>query len=130
MVLVEIAKTDEVPVGSMKHVEAGGKEILLANVDGKYYAISDRCGHMNALLSMGNLKGDVVTCPFHGSEFDVTTGKKISDPKMEAPPGVEQLPEGFQEYLQRVAELMAPIKTYDQEVYEVTVEGDGLKVNV
>ena len=52
---VEIAKTNEIPKRQMKHVEINGKEILIANIDGKFYALNDRCGHMNALLSMGNL---------------------------------------------------------------------------
>jgi nitrite reductase/ring-hydroxylating ferredoxin subunit len=60
---VEVAKVNEIPDGKMKHFEVDGKEVLIANVDGKFYAISDRCGHMNALLSMGNLAGTTVTCP-------------------------------------------------------------------
>ena len=44
--------------------------------------MSDRCGHMNALLSMGNLTGNLVTCPFHGARFDVATGKKVSEPNL------------------------------------------------
>jgi len=52
---VEVAKVNEIPDGKMKHFEVDGKEVLIANVGGKCYAISDRCGHMNALLSMGNL---------------------------------------------------------------------------
>ena len=54
---VEVAKVNEIADGKMKHVEVYGKEALIANVGGKYYAISDRCGHMNALLSMGKLTG-------------------------------------------------------------------------
>ena len=72
---VEVGKVNEIPDGKMKHVEADGKEVLVANVGGKFYAISDRCGHMNALLSMGNLTGNTVTCPFHGAKFDIITGK-------------------------------------------------------
>ena len=53
------------------------KEIMIANIDGKYYAISDRCRHSNASLSMGSLNGKVVTCPLHGAQFDVTTGRKL-----------------------------------------------------
>ncbi len=52
--LVEVAKVSELPAGCMKHVEAGGKEILVANVNGKYYAVSDRCGHQSSGLSMGS----------------------------------------------------------------------------
>lgn len=42
----DACKADEVPEGSMKHVEVDGKEILIAKVDGKFYAIADRCGHI------------------------------------------------------------------------------------
>ena len=75
---VEGARVSEISDGKMKHMEVDGKEVLIANVGGKFYAISDRCGHMNALLSMGNLTGNIVTCPFHGAKYDVTTGKKLS----------------------------------------------------
>jgi nitrite reductase/ring-hydroxylating ferredoxin subunit len=48
---VEIGKASKISDGKMKHVEVDGKEVLIANVGGKFYAISDRCGHMNVLLS-------------------------------------------------------------------------------
>jgi nitrite reductase/ring-hydroxylating ferredoxin subunit len=63
---IEVGKVSEISDGKMKHIEVDGEEVLIANVGGKFYAISDRCGHMNALLSMGNLTGNTVTCPFHG----------------------------------------------------------------
>ena len=72
-----IAKASELPSRSMKHIEIKGKEIVIINLDGKYYAIYDRCGHMNAPLSMGTLNGKIVTCPLHGARFDVTTGKRV-----------------------------------------------------
>ncbi|CAN5549655.1 hypothetical protein BH18THE2_BH18THE2_23930 [soil metagenome] len=43
---VEVAKTSEITSGKMKHVEVEGKEIVVSNVGGKYYAMDDRCGHM------------------------------------------------------------------------------------
>jgi len=61
----------------MRSVELKGIYILIANVDGQFYALDDRCGHMNALLSMGTLNGKIVTCPFHYAQFDVTTGQKV-----------------------------------------------------
>ena len=84
---VQVAKVNEIPDGKMKHVEVDGKEVLVANVSGKYFAISDRCGHMNALLSMGNLRGSTVTCPFHGSTFDITTRKEAFRTYLNAFPG-------------------------------------------
>ena len=78
---LEVGKVDEIPLGKMKHVEVQGKEIAISNVGGKFYAMDDRCGHMNARLSMGNISNDsIVTCPFHGARFDDTTGKKIKEP--------------------------------------------------
>jgi nitrite reductase/ring-hydroxylating ferredoxin subunit len=50
---VKVAKTIDIPLGKMKHVEVDGKEILIANVEGKFYAVGDRCPHMSAMLSKG-----------------------------------------------------------------------------
>lgn len=113
----------------MKHVEMGGKEILLANIDGKFYATSDRCGHMNARLSMGKLQGTTVICPLHASRFDIVTGKNITEPVFPPLPGVEELPE-LQKYAERLGEIMAPIKTYDLPTFEVKVEGESILVDV
>ena len=49
----DVGKVDEVPFGKMRHVEVQGKEIVISNIGGKFYAMDDRCGHMNAGLSMG-----------------------------------------------------------------------------
>ena len=66
---VEVAKVDEIPSGKMKHVEVNGKEIMIANLDGKFYALNDRCSHTNAPLSMGNIQGSIVTCPCMGLDL-------------------------------------------------------------
>ena len=61
----------------MKHVEVKGKEIVIVNVGGKFYAMDDRCGHMNALLSMGSIaNGSIVTCPFHGAALTLLLVEK------------------------------------------------------
>jgi nitrite reductase/ring-hydroxylating ferredoxin subunit len=93
---LEVARVDEIPVGRMKHVEADGMEVLVANVAGKFYAIADRCGHMSVRLSSGNLRGNVVTCAAHGAQFDVITGKKQSEAKLGGPSqDLENLPPSF-----------------------------------
>lgn len=51
----------------MKHIEIDRKEIAIANIEGKYYAFDDRCGHTGAPLSMGAINGNIVTCPLHGA---------------------------------------------------------------
>jgi nitrite reductase/ring-hydroxylating ferredoxin subunit len=114
----------------MKHVEVDGKEVLIANVSGKFYGISDRCGHMNVLLSMGKLTGNIVTCPFHGSKFDVTTGKKLSEPILTQSQEMEPLPQTWQKYLEHAGQLMAHIKTYDQTTYETRVDGESIKIRL
>ena len=125
---VEAAKISEITEGHMKHVEINGKEIAIANLDGKFYAFADRCGHMNARLSRGNIADNVVTCPFHAAKFDVTSGKKIGEPVLETPPGMEPLPPTWQKYMGIVGQEMSFIKTYDQEIYDVKVEGDSIKI--
>jgi nitrite reductase/ring-hydroxylating ferredoxin subunit len=130
MVFAEVAKTGEVPDGTMKHVERGGTEIVLVNVDGTIYALGDRCAHMNAPLSMGRLDGHQIICPLHFSRFDVRTGKKISGPVEAALPGVEKLPPEFLQALRRMAEVMAPVKTHDQPVYRVRVEGQKIYIDM
>lgn len=73
----EAAKTDELKSGTMKMVMAAGREILLARVGDRYYATDSRCPHMKGDLSRGELTGTVVTCPRHGSQFDVTNGQVV-----------------------------------------------------
>ena len=125
---IEAAKVSEIGNGNMKHVEINGKEIAIANFDGKFYAFADRCGHMNARLSRGNITNNVVTCPFHAAKFDVTSGKKIGEPILETPPGMDPLPPSWQKYMGIVGQEMSFIKTYDQEIYDVKVEGDSIKI--
>jgi nitrite reductase/ring-hydroxylating ferredoxin subunit len=125
---VEVAKISEIPSGKMKHTEVNGKEIMIANVNGKFYALTDRCGHMNALLSMGNLTGNTVTCPFHGAKFDVTTGKKLTEPILTPPPEMEPSPTNWQKFFENVGQLMSHIKAYDQTTYETRIDGDSIKI--
>jgi len=79
---IKVAETSEIPIGKMKMVNLEEKEILIANVEGEYYAIENRCTHAGGDLSKGSLNGKIVICPRHGSKFDVTTGKAVSGPKI------------------------------------------------
>jgi nitrite reductase/ring-hydroxylating ferredoxin subunit len=128
---VDVADVNGVPEGKMKHVEVGEKEILLANSEGRMYALCDRCSHMNAPLSMGALNGKVVTCPMHGARYDVTTGKKVAEPMALDPSKFpEPLPEGLQKVFAHAAQIQSKIKTYDQQTYETKVEGNTVQVRV
>ena len=81
MNFVKAAEISEVPPGSKKVVTIQGKEILIVNTNGAYYAIGSRCPHERVDLSGGSLDGTVITCPAHGAKFDVTTGKVVYRPK-------------------------------------------------
>jgi 3-phenylpropionate/trans-cinnamate dioxygenase ferredoxin subunit len=73
----EVAKIEELKSGTMKAVISEGREILLARVGDKYYATDNRCPHMKGDLSQGKLEGTVVTCPLHGSQFDINNGQVV-----------------------------------------------------
>ena len=75
--LVEVGKTGELADGTMKKVLVQGREILLARVGDSYYATDNRCPHMGGRLSEGKLEGTVVTCPLHGSQFDLSDGRVV-----------------------------------------------------
>ena len=85
---------------------------------------------MNALLSMGNLTGNIVTCPFHGAKYDVTTGKKLSEPILTLSQEMEPLPQTWQRFFENVGQLMAHIKTYDQIFYKTRIDGDSIKIKL
>lgn len=126
---VEVAKIDDIAPGGMKAVEANGKEIVLCNYDGKIYAVSRRCGHMNSSLEMGTLEGYILTCPMHHSQFDITTGEALSNP-VPRDFGEEPIPESVQKYFLYLGSLMDNIKTNNIETYHVKIEGDSIKVEV
>lgn len=75
---VKVGRLGEFPAGMLKKVQLGGEYVLVANVGGKIYAISNTCTHRGGPLDEGELKGNIVTCPWHGGQFEVTTGKVVS----------------------------------------------------
>jgi nitrite reductase/ring-hydroxylating ferredoxin subunit len=127
---VQVGKVSEITNGQMKHVDINGKEVVIVNFNGKFYAFDERCGHMNARLSNGNMNQNIVTCPFHSAKFDITTGKKVGEPILEIPPDMEPLPPKWQKYMENVGKEMSFIKTYNQKTYEVTIEEDSIKIKM
>jgi nitrite reductase/ring-hydroxylating ferredoxin subunit len=67
---VRVASTQDVPPGTAISVEVEGRPIALFNIDGAFYAIDDECTHSGGSLSLGELGGMVVACPWHGACFD------------------------------------------------------------
>jgi 3-phenylpropionate/trans-cinnamate dioxygenase ferredoxin subunit len=74
---IEAIKVNDLKNGEMKAVVLEGHEILLTRLNDKYYATNNRCPHFGGKLSQGKLEGTVVTCPVHGSQFDLTSGKVV-----------------------------------------------------
>ena len=74
---VRVGTASEFKDGSKKKVTVEGQEIMVARVGINYYAVADRCAHMGGDLSMGTLEGTTITCPRHGSQYDIRTGKNL-----------------------------------------------------
>jgi 3-phenylpropionate/trans-cinnamate dioxygenase ferredoxin subunit len=108
MEFVRVADKAELPANQMMIVVVGGKDVLLANVDGSYYAIANKCTHLGGSLAKGVLEGSIVTCPRHGSRFDVKTGKNVRGAKI-----------GF-----------IKMNVRDEESYAVKVEGADILVGI
>jgi nitrite reductase/ring-hydroxylating ferredoxin subunit len=89
MGFVKAASKKDLEPGIMKGVEVGGKEVLLVNLEGKYYAIGDRCTHMGCMLSDGELNGQVAVCVCHGSRFNVKTGSVVGGPAKKSEPMIQ-----------------------------------------
>jgi nitrite reductase/ring-hydroxylating ferredoxin subunit len=81
MAKVMVGRASDIGEGKMTHVTAGGKEVLVANVEGNYYAINNTCNHAGAELHEGELSGKELTCPWHGAKWDVTTGGLVWFPQ-------------------------------------------------
>jgi 3-phenylpropionate/trans-cinnamate dioxygenase ferredoxin subunit len=112
---VEVGRKDDLLNGAMKEVKTEGHDILLARVGDEYYAIDNRCPHLGGNLSRGRLEGTVVTCPVHGSQFDVTDGRIVRWLKGSGP-------------LQTVSKLFKGPKPVA--VYEVRIEGKKILVEI
>ena len=69
-----LCKSNEIESGSMKLVNVDGKQIVVANVGGNYFACDDTCTHSGASLSEGTIDGSTITCGWHGAKFDCTNG--------------------------------------------------------
>ncbi len=73
-------KVSEIPPGKMIKISIDGKEIMVSNIDGNFYAVDDSCTHSGASLSEGSLEGCIITCGWHKAEFDCKSGKLVKFP--------------------------------------------------
>ena len=102
MSLHPVARVEDVPAGKMIGADIEGERILVANVAGELFAMRATCNHRGGPLDEGTLEGNVVTCPLHGSKWDVKTGALI--------------------------EFVRPLPP--EQTFKVTVDGDDILVEV
>lgn len=98
---VSVANVADIGDNEMAAFDVSDVKVSIANVSGTFYAFDDVCTHQQCSLAEGELESTTVTCPCHGSQFDVVTGAVLN------PPAVE------------------PVKTYP-----LRVEGDQIEVQV
>jgi 3-phenylpropionate/trans-cinnamate dioxygenase ferredoxin subunit len=81
---VAVATTEEVNDDALYCVEVNGQDILIVARENGYSALANRCTHQGGALCEGDRAENTVTCPLHGAEFDLDTGKPVSPPATEA----------------------------------------------
>jgi len=108
MDFISITQKNRIPESGMKPFNVSDKDILIVRQGGNYYAIDRRCSHMGGDFSKGELEKNIITCPRHGSKFDIRTGKNISGPKI-----------GF-----------IKLKTKDIKAYDLKIKGDQILVKI
>ena len=77
---VRVARASEIPQGAARVVVVQGHPVALFHVDGSFYALSHVCLHRGGPIGEGSVDGTVVTCPMHGWEYDLRTGKNLANP--------------------------------------------------
>jgi len=102
-----VGKVSEYPPGTMKRFSLDSKDVLVANVNGSFYAISGKCSHKGGDLAKGKLIGHIVRCPLHGSEYDLRTGRVVKNVRIP--------------FIGRAVDL---------KVFKVSVEGEEVFVDV
>jgi 3-phenylpropionate/trans-cinnamate dioxygenase ferredoxin subunit len=108
MKYVKVSQTTKLTEGSKKKISINGKDILLTNVKGVYSAIDNTCTHMGGSLVDGDLQGNEIVCPRHGSIFNVQTGQVVQRGKL----------------------FMIKVKVTDLKAYPVKIEGTDLLIGV
>jgi nitrite reductase/ring-hydroxylating ferredoxin subunit len=96
---VTVGKAEDFAVGEARSFEAGGRVVAVARTAEGWHAFDNACTHQLCSLAEGEIEGDIVVCPCHGSEFALATGEVMNGPADE------------------------PIRTF-----EVRVQGDELQV--
>jgi 3-phenylpropionate/trans-cinnamate dioxygenase ferredoxin component len=81
---VKVASTSEIAPGQCRLVNVKGRQIVLFNVEGAFFALDNACTHEEGPLAEGDVEGYEVTCPWHGARFDIRTGEVLCPPAYDA----------------------------------------------
>lgn len=76
----------DVPPGTGREFTVAGRIVALFNLDGHFHALDGLCAHQGGPLAKGAITGDVVTCPWHGWQYDITTGHHCLNPRISQSP--------------------------------------------
>jgi len=80
---IEIANINDVRSGELKVFDVNGESIILINLDGEFFAYKNQCSHMELELSDAEIEGEILTCPWHGAQFNIRTGDVVRLPASE-----------------------------------------------
>jgi len=105
----------DLPEGTMKPAKLEGLPVLMARVEGQVHVMAGMCGHMRTLLHQGSLEGKTVTCPLHGSQYDVETGKVLREAQLKRPLRS-----------QRDGQPLEKVSTEPRRTYDVRLEGEAI----
>ena len=125
----EVARIGEIAAGGMRAVQVASGDVCVCEYQGRYYAVSRRCGHQNAPLDQGALLGWIITCPLHYAQFDIRTGRCLSVP-INHYLGTEPLPEPMERVRRLGKRLDREIPTRDLDTYAVRVHAGAIEVDL
>jgi len=104
----------DLPEGAMKPAKLEGQPVLMARVEGQVFVMAGHCGHMRTLLRQGTLEGKTVTCPLHGSQYDVETGKVLREAQLKRP------------LRSAAGQPLEKLTTEPRRTFDVRLEGDAI----
>jgi 3-phenylpropionate/trans-cinnamate dioxygenase ferredoxin component len=86
-----VCSTTDIPEGTMSKIDLGDREVMVANIGGRFHAADTWCTHQRSDLSMGLLADRVVMCPLHQARFDLENGKVLDGPSGDDPSTIPAL---------------------------------------
>jgi 3-phenylpropionate/trans-cinnamate dioxygenase ferredoxin subunit len=80
---IRVGKTSDIPDGQLRVFDVNGESIIVVNINGEFFAFRNECSHMELDLTDSEIDGEVLTCPWHGAQFNIRTGDVVRLPASE-----------------------------------------------